>query len=151
MYKNINVKFLLQLHHTVNSCFDCLFIILLSDPVETESKEHRLVKSVKTNPLPRFCKPVGVKIISALEMKDRWRGPQNETRIWSNIDLLLALHVLVNPAELSCLWEWPNGGGGENGQVQMLLLFLRVPTAVALRWSEVFNAFAVPPSEFQQE
>jgi hypothetical protein len=38
--------------------------------VETESKEHRLVKS-ETNPMPRFCKHVGVKIISALEMKDR--------------------------------------------------------------------------------
>lgn len=71
MYENINVKFLLQLHHIVNFCFDCLFIILLSDPVETESKEHRLVKSVEKNPMPGFCKHVGVKIISALEMKDR--------------------------------------------------------------------------------
>jgi hypothetical protein len=93
--------------------------------VETECKEHRLVKSVKTNPTHRFCKHVGVKTISALEMKDRWKDPQNETRIWSNIDLLLALHLPANTAELGCLWEWPNGGGGENGQVQMLSLFLQ--------------------------
>jgi hypothetical protein len=32
MYKDINVKFLLELHNTVNFCLDCLFILFLRDP-----------------------------------------------------------------------------------------------------------------------
>jgi hypothetical protein len=32
MYKDINVKFLLELHNTVNFCLDCLFVLFLRDP-----------------------------------------------------------------------------------------------------------------------
>jgi hypothetical protein len=32
MYKDINVKFLLELHNTVNFCLDSLFILFLRDP-----------------------------------------------------------------------------------------------------------------------
>jgi hypothetical protein len=82
----------------------------------------------------------------------------------ANLDLLLALDLTANPAKLRCLWKGPNGGGGENRQVQMLLLFLQASSHRSsspmvwrlqccrlqikqlckhhwtFQWSEVFNA-----------
>jgi hypothetical protein len=123
MYKNINVKVLLQLHNTINFCLDCLFILLFRNPGKRKRKSMSMNSEKNLSSYAElFANKVHIEeIISPLKVKEM----QGVSKNLAHLDLLLALHLTANPANLRGLWEGPNCGGGENRQVQMLLLLLQ--------------------------